>query len=224
MNQVQYRTQIAQPLSALEMNKVLRNTYALLSMTLLFSAVMAGVSMALNWPHPGIVITLVGYFGLLFLTTKLRNSAWGILSVFALTGFMGITLGPILNMYLYRFGNGSEIIMMALGGTGVIFLAMSGLALTSKRDFSFMGKFLAIGVLVAFLAAIGNIFFQIPALSLAVSAMFVMLSAGIILFQTQQIIKGGETNYIMATVTLFVSLYNIFISLLNLLGAGFGDD
>lgn len=224
MNQVQYRTQIAQPLSALEMNKVLRNTYALLSMTLLFSAAMAGVSMALNWPHPGIVITLVGYFGLLFLTTKLRNSAWGILSVFALTGFMGITLGPILNMYLYRFGNGSEIIMMALGGTGVIFLAMSGLALTSKRDFSFMGKFLAIGILVAFLAAIGNIFFQIPALSLAVSAMFVMLSAGIILFQTQQIIQGGETNYIMATVTLFVSLYNIFISLLNLLGAGFGED
>ncbi len=125
-------------------NKVLRNTYALLSMTLLFSAVMAGVSMALNWPYPGPIIVLVGYFGLLFLTTKLRNSPWGILSVFALTGFMGVTLGPIINMYLYRFGNGSEIVMMALGGTGVIFLAMSGLALTSKRDFSFMGKFLGL--------------------------------------------------------------------------------
>lgn len=224
MNQVQYRTQVAQPLSVVETNKVLRNTYALLSMTLLFSAVMAGVSMANNWPHPGIMITLVGYFGLLFLTTKLRNSGWGVLSVFALTGFMGATLGPILNMYLYRFGNGSEIIMMALGGTGVIFLAMSGLALTSKRDFSFMGKFLMIGILVAFFAGIANIFLGIPALSLAVSSMFVLLMAGLILYQTQQIIQGGETNYIMATVTLFVSVFNLFTSLLHLLGAGFGED
>ncbi len=224
MNQVQYRTQIAQPLSAVEMNKVLRNTYALLSMTLLFSAVMAGVSMANSWPHPGLMITLVGYFGLLFLTTKLRNSAWGILSVFALTGFMGATLGPILNMYLYRYGNGSEIILMALGGTGVIFLAMSGLALTTKRDFSFMGKFLMIGILVAFFAGLANIFLGIPALGLAVSAMFVMLMAGLILFQTQQIVQGGETNYIMATVTLFVSLFNLFSSLLHLLGMGFGED
>ena len=224
MNQTQYRTQTLQPVSALEMNKVLRNTYALLSMTLLFSAVMAGVAMALNWPHPGIVITLVGYFGLLFLTTKLRNSAWGILSVFALTGFMGITLGPIINMYLYRFGNGTEIVMMALGGTGVIFLAMSGLALTSKRDFSFMGKFLMIGILVAFLAAIGNLFFQLPALGLAISSMFVVLMAGLILYQTQQIIRGGETNYIMATVTLFVSLFNLFTSLLHILGFAMGDD
>jgi modulator of FtsH protease len=225
MNQTQYRTGAVQTsTAAFEMNKVLRNTYALLSMTLLFSAAMAGISMVNNWPHPGMIITLVGYFGLLFLTTKLRNSSWGILSVFALTGFMGVTLGPILNMYLYKYGNGAEIVTMALGGTGVIFLAMSGLALTSKRDFSFLGKFLAIGILVAFLAAIANIFFQIPALSLAVSAMFVMLSAGIILYQTQQIINGGERNYIMATVTLFVSLYNIFISLLNIFGAGFGDD
>jgi len=224
MNQSQYRTATALPVSSLEMNKVLRNTYALLSMTLLFSAIMAGVSMANNWPHPGLMITLVGYFGLLFLTTKLRNSAWGILSVFALTGFMGMTLGPIINMYLYRFGNGGEIVMMALGGTGVIFLAMSGLALTSKRDFSFMGKFLAIGILVAFLAAIGNVFFQIPALGLAVSSMFVLLMAGLILYQTQQIVQGGETNYIMATVTLFVSVFNLFTSLLHLLGMGFGED
>ena len=224
MNQTQFRTGSVQHTSAVEMNQVLRNTYALLSMTLLFSAVMTGVSMALNWPHPGIMITLVGYFGLLFLTTKLRNSAWGILSVFALTGFMGVTLGPIINMYLYRFGNGSEIVMMALGGTGVIFLAMSGLALTSKRDFSFMGKFLMIGILVAFLAAIGNLFFQLPALGLAVSSMFVVLMAGLILYQTQQIIRGGETNYIMATVTLFVSLFNLFTSLLHILGFAMGDD
>jgi len=208
MNQSQYRTStISQPVSAVVMNQVLRNTYALLSMTLLFSAIMAGVSMAMNWPYPSFMIVLGGYFGLLFLTTKLRNSPWGILSVFALTGFMGATLGPIINMYLYRFGNGSEIVMMALGGTGVIFLAMSGLALTSKRDYSFMGKFLFIGILVAFLAGLGNIFFQLPALGLAVSSMFVMLMAGLILFQTQQIVRGGETNYIMA-----------------ILGFGFGED
>jgi modulator of FtsH protease len=127
-------------------------------------------------------------------------------------------------MYLYRYGNGSEIVMMALGGTGVIFLAMSGLALTSKRDFSFLGKFLTIGILVAFLAALGNLFFHLPALGLAVSSMFILLMAGLILFQTQQIIRGGETNYIMATVTLFVSIFNLFISLLNILGFGFGND
>lgn len=225
MNQTQYRTStMQQPVSAIAMNKVLRNTYALLSMTLLFSAIMAGVSMALNWPYPSFMIVLGGYFGLLFLTSKLRNSPWGILSVFALTGFMGATLGPIINMYLYRYGNGSEIVMMALGGTGVIFLAMSGLALTSKRDYSFIGKFLFIGILVAFLAGLGNIFFQLPALGLAVSSMFVMLMAGLILYQTQQIIRGGETNYIMATVTLFVSLFNLFTSLLHILGFGFGDD
>ena len=224
MNQTQYRTASVQTVSKVEMNKVLRNTYALLSMTLLFSAVMAGVSMAMNWPYPSFMVVLGGYFGLLFLTTKLRNSAWGILAVFALTGFMGATLGPIINMYLYRFGNGTEIVMMALGGTGVIFLAMSGLALTSKRDFSFMGKFLAIGILVAFLAAIGNLFFQLPALGLAVSSMFILLMAGLILYQTQQIVRGGETNYIMATVTLFVSIFNLFTSLLHILGFGFGED
>ncbi len=224
MNQTQYRTAPIQSLTTVQINKVLRNTYALLSMTLLFSAVMAAVSMAMNWPPMGIMMVLAGYFGLLFLTTKLRNSAWGILSVFALTGFMGVTLGPIINMYLYSYSNGSEIVMMALGGTGVIFLGMSGLALTSKRDFSFMGKFLFIGILVAFMAGIGNLFFQIPALALAVSAMFVMLMAGLILYQTQQIIRGGETNYIMATVTLFVSIFNLFTSLLHLLGMGFGDD
>ena len=225
MNQSQYRTSaISQPVSAVAMNQVLRNTYALLSMTLLFSAAMAGVAMALNWPMPNLFVLLAGYFGLLFLTSKLRNSAWGILSVFALTGFMGATLGPVINFYLYRFGNGSEIVMMALGGTGVIFLAMSGLALTSKRDYSFMGKFLFIGILVAFLAGLGNFFFQLPALGLAVSSMFVLLMAGLILYQTQQIVRGGETNYIMATVTLFVSLFNLFSSLMHLLGFGFGED
>jgi modulator of FtsH protease len=224
MNQTIYRTSTQPAITAATMNKVLRNTYALLSMTLLFSAIMAGVSMVNNWPHPGIMITLVGYFGLLFLTTKLRNSGWGILSVFALTGFMGATLGPILNLYLYAFANGSEIIMMALGGTGVIFLAMSGLALTTKKDFSFMGKFLSVGILVAFVAMLGNMFFNFQPLALALSSMFLFLCSGMILWQTQQIVRGGETNYIMATVSLFVMVFNVFSSLLHLLGFGFGDD
>jgi len=205
-------------------NKMLRNTYMLLSMTLLFSALTAGLSMLLNLPHPGMVVTLVGYFGLLFLTTKLRNSAWGLLSIFALTGFMGLTLGPIINMYLHAFTNGDQLVMTALGGTGVIFLGLSAYALTTRKDFSFMGGFLMVGVLVAFLAGLGAIFFTIPALSLAVSAMFILLMAGMILFQTSAIVHGGETNYIMATVSLYVSIYNLFLSLLQLLGVIGGDE
>ncbi|MCL4758769.1 MAG: Bax inhibitor-1/YccA family protein [Rhodocyclaceae bacterium] len=203
--------------SVLATNKVIRNTYILLSMTLAFSAVVAAVSMALRLPHPGLIITLVGYFGLLFLTTKLRNSAGGVVSVFALTGFMGYTLGPILSAYL-ALPNGHAIVMQAMGGTAAIFLALSGYALTTRKDFSFMGGFLMVGILVAFLAGLGAIFFSIPGLSLAVSAMFVLLMAGLILYQTSAIIHGGETNYIMATVTLYVSIYNLFTSLLHLLG------
>lgn len=203
--------------SVLSTNKVIRNTYVLLSMTLLFSAVTAGVSMALNLPHPGILITLVGYFGLLFLTTKLRNSAGGIVAIFALTGFMGYTLGPIISAYL-AMPNGHAVVMQAMGGTAAIFLGLSGYALTTRKDFSFMGGFLMVGILVAFLAGLGAIFFSIPALSLAVSAMFVLLMSGLILHQTSEIIHGGETNYIMATVTLFVSIFNLFTSLLHLLG------
>jgi modulator of FtsH protease len=223
MNNPMYTATLSRP-STEVMNRVLRNTYALLSMTLLFSAVMAGVAMALNWPHPGLMLTLVGYFGLLFLTMKLRNSAWGILSVFALTGFMGVTIGPIINAYTYAFANGTQLVMMALGGTAVIFLAMSGLALTAKKDFSFLGKFLFVGILVAFLAGIGAYIFNFQPLALAVSSMFVMLMAGLILYQTQQIVRGGETNYIMATVTLFVAFYNLFSSLLHLLGFALGED
>ncbi|HLW05212.1 MAG TPA: Bax inhibitor-1/YccA family protein [Azoarcus sp.] len=198
-------------------NKVVRNTYILLSMTLAFSAVVAAFSAALGLPHPGLILTLVGYFGLLFLTTKLRNSMGGIVSVFALTGFMGYTLGPILSHYL-SLPNGSLIVMQAMGGTAAIFLALSGYALTTRKDFSFMGAFLMAGILVAFLAGLGAIFFQIPALSLAVSAMFVLLMCGLILFETSNIIRGGETNYVMATVTLYVAIYNLFTSLLHLLG------
>ncbi len=209
--------------AVLNTNKVVRNTYMLLSMTLVFSALTAAGSMALNLPHPGILLTLAGYFGLLFLTSKFRDSATGLVCVFALTGFMGYTLGPILNAYL-AVPNGSQVVMTAMGATGVIFMALSGYALTTRKDFSFMGGFLMAGILVAFLAGLGAFFFEMPGLSLAVSSMFVLLMAGLILYETSNIIHGGETNYIMATVTLFVAIFNLFTSLLHLLGFMSGDE
>ncbi len=204
--------------SVLATNKVLRNTYALLSLTLLFSAAVAGVSMMLNLPHPGLIISLAGYFGLLFLTSKFRNSGLGILCVFVLTGFMGYTIGPILNQYL-ALANGPSAVMTALGGTGAIFLGLSAYALTTRKDFSFMGGFLMVGIIVAFLGGLGAFFFEMSLLSLAVSGMFVLLMSGLILYETSNIIHGGETNYIMATVTLYISIYNLFLSLLHLLTA-----
>ncbi|NDG44536.1 MAG: Bax inhibitor-1/YccA family protein [Gammaproteobacteria bacterium] len=207
-----------------EFNKVLKNTYALLSATLLFSALTAGVSMMMGWPHPGLIVTLVGYFGLLFLAGKFRNSALGLVFVFGLTGFMGLTLGPIISFYVNAIPNGDQLVMTALGGTGLIFLGLSAYALKSQKDFSFLGGMLFAGILVAFLAGIGAAVFSIPALSLAVSAMFVILMSAMILYQTSAIIHGGETNYIMATITLYVSIYNLFLSLLQLLGAFSGDD
>jgi modulator of FtsH protease len=204
--------------SVLATNKVLRNTYLLLAMTLLFSALAAGLSMSMNMPYPGPVITLVGYFGLLFLTTRFRNSVLGIVCVFALTGFMGMTLGPILNAYLEFLPNGAELIMTAFGVTGVVFVGLSAYALVSKRDFSFMGGFLTIGILGAFVLGLIAMFFQLPTLSLAVSGMFVLAMGGLILFQTSEIVRGGETNYIMATVTLYVTIFNLFTSLLHILG------
>lgn len=196
----------------------------LLSMTLLFSALTAGLAMTLNLPHPGMIVSMIGYFGLLFLTTKFSNSSLGLVFVFALTGFMGLTLGPILSMYINAFSNGHELILTALGGTGVIFLGLSAYALTTRKDFSFMGGFLMVGILVAFLAGIGAVVFSMPALSLAVSAMFILLMSGMILFQTSAIVNGGESNYILATVSLYVSIYNLFLSLLQLLGVFGGND
>ncbi|MGB5439316.1 MAG: Bax inhibitor-1/YccA family protein [Gammaproteobacteria bacterium] len=209
--------------SVLESNKVLRNTYALLSMTLIFSGLCAGIAVKMNVPPLGLLITMVGYFGLLFLTTKFSNSAMGLVFVFALTGFMGVTLGPIISMYL-SIPNGNSIVMTAMGGTGVIFLGLSGYVLTTRKDFSFLGGFLMVGILVAFLAGLAAYFLSMPGLSLAVSAMFILLMSGLILYQTSAIIHGGETNYILATVTLFVSIYNLFLSLLQLLGAFGGND
>jgi modulator of FtsH protease len=204
-------------------SKVIQNTYTLLSLTLIFSGLAAGASMALNLPHPGILLTLAGYFGLLFAITKFRNQGLGIALVFALTGFMGYTLGPILNAYL-SLANGGSIIMLAMGSTGAIFLGLSGYALVSRKDFSFMGGFLMVGILVAFLAGLAAVFLQMPMLSLAVSSMFVLLMSGLILYQTSAIINGGETNYVMATVTLFVTIFNLFTSLLHLLGFMGGEN
>jgi modulator of FtsH protease len=197
--------------------RVLRNTYLLLSLTLGFSALVAGVSAALKLPNPGIIVTLVGYFGLLFLVTKYRDRGLGIGFVFALTGFMGYTLGPIISHYL-NMPHGTQTVMTALGGTAAVFLGMSAYALTTKRDLSFMSSFLVVGVLVAFLAGLAAVFLNIPALSLTVSAVFVLLMSGMILYETNNIVRGGETNYVMATLSLFVSIFNLFTSLLHLLG------
>ncbi|MDP1735453.1 MAG: Bax inhibitor-1/YccA family protein [Sulfuritalea sp.] len=203
--------------SVLATNRVIRNTYLLLSLTLAFSALTAGLSVALRLPHPGIILTLIGFFGLLFAVHKLKDSGWGILAVFAMTGFMGYTLGPVISRYL-GLPNGGEIVMQAMGGTAAIFIGLSAYAVTTKKDFSFMGGFLMVGILLAFLAGLAAIFFQIPALSLTVSAAFVLLMSGLILYETSNIIHGGETNYVLATVTLFVSIFNLFTSLLHLLG------
>ncbi|NOX43027.1 MAG: Bax inhibitor-1/YccA family protein [Gammaproteobacteria bacterium] len=219
-----FQSAVARPTTgALATNKLIKNTYILLSMTLIFSAMTAGASMMFNLPHPGLIITLVGYFGLLFLTSKFRDSGLGLAFVFALTGFMGFTLGPIISMYLAQT-NGSQIVMTALGATGVIFLGLSGYALTTRKDFSFMGGFLMVGILVMFLGGIGAVVFSLPAVSLAVSAGFILLMSGLILYQTSAMVHGGETNYVMATVTLYVSIFNLFTSLLHLLGAFGGRD
>ena len=207
-----------------EINRVLKNTYMLLAMTLLFSALMAGVAMAMNVPPLGLIITLVGWFGLLFLTTKFRNSPLGLVLVFAFTGFMGFTLGPIVNLFMTAYGNGGQLVMTALGGTGIIFVGLSSYVLTTKKDFTFIGGMLMVGILVAFVAGLAAVLFSMPALSLAVSAMFVLLMSGLILFQTSQIVNGGETNYIMATITLYITIYNLFLSLLHIFGLFGGDD
>lgn len=210
--------------SVLATNKVLRNTYLLLSMTFLFSAFTAYMSYSFAVKPLNPLLVIVGVYGLMFLTQALRNSPLGLLAAFAFTGFLGYTLGPILNLYVANFSNGPQLIGTALGGTGIIFFALSGYALTTRKDFSFLSGFLFVGVMVALLAMIAGIFIHIPALQLAISAAFVLISSGLILFQTSEIIHSGETNYISATVGLYVSIYNLFVSLLNLLGAFSGRD
>lgn len=197
-------------------NKVLRNTYMLLSLTLGFSAVVAGVATVMNMPPLHWAVFLIGVYGLMFLTEKNRDNGMGLVFTFALTGLLGYSLGPIINMYMNN--GGGEIVMTALGGTALTFFGLSAYALTTKRDLSFLGGMLFVGFWVLLVAMVANIFLQMSALSLALSAMFMLFSSGAILLTTQQIVRGGETNYISATVTLYVSIYNIFLSLLSLLG------
>jgi modulator of FtsH protease len=205
--------------SVLATNKVLRNTYLLLGFTFLFSALTAYVAYATNARPMNPLLMLIGVYGLMFLTQTLRNSIWGLVAVFAFTGFLGYTLGPVLNLFMHGFSNGPQLVATALGGTGVIFFTLSAYVLTTKKDFSFLGGFLFVAIMLALLAMIAGIFLPIPALNLAISAAFILISSGLILMQTSEIIHGGETNYISATVGLFVSVYNLFLSLLNILGA-----
>ncbi|SMB30909.1 conserved hypothetical protein; putative inner membrane protein [Serratia proteamaculans] len=202
--------------SLLSTHKVLRNTYFLLSLTLAFSALTATASTMLGLPAPGLLLMLVGFYGLMFLTHKLANSPAGILAAFALTGFMGYALGPILSSFI-NTGAG-DLIMLALGGTAVVFFCCSAYVLTTRKDMSFLSGMMMAGFVVLLVAVIANLFLQIPALHLAISALFILFSAGAILWETSNIIHGGETNYIRATVSLYVSLYNMFISLLSILG------
>ena len=201
--------------------KVLRSTYLLLAATMGFSAIMAGVSMAINAPFFGLW-TLLPYVLCLWMTEKNKNNASGILWVFALTGWLGFTLGPILNMYMAA--RGAEPIMLALGSTALIFFAASAYVLTTRKNLSFMTGFLMTGILVAFIASIANYFLQIPVLSLTISAVIALLSSAMIMWQTSAIIHGGERNYISATVTLFVMIYNLFLSLLQIFGIMGSDD
>jgi len=196
-------------------NKVIRNTYLLLSMTVLFSAFTAFVSTKLNLNIPFWLI-IIGYMGLLFLTSATANSALGLISVFAFTGFMGLTLGPLLNAVLQTYVNGSELICASLASTGAIFFALSGYAMTTRKDFSYLAGFLFVGMVVAILASIASMFFHWPAVDLAVSGAIVLIMGGYILFETSQLINGGERNYIMATVTLYVTLFNLFVNLLRI--------
>lgn len=203
----------------LSTNKVLKNTYALLSATLFFSALMAFVSMSLQLPHGLSLIAMFGAMGLIwFALPRTANSSNGLWVVFGITGLLGLSIGPMLNVYL-QMANGGQIVATAFGGTGVIFLGLSGYALTSKKDFSFIAGFLVVGLVIAIVAMIANIFLQMPALSLAISSVVILIMSGFILHDTSAIIRGEQTNYILATVGMYMSIFNIFIHLLNILAA-----
>lgn len=208
---------ITRPESVLAMNKVLRNTYFLLSLTLLFSAATAGFAVIKNVGFMNPIVSIVGWFGLYFLTVFLRNSPMGLVALFAFTGFTGYTLGPVLNTYIHGFINGPELVATSLGATGFIFIALSGYAIISKKDFSYMGGFLFVAMLVGILASLSGVFFHIPMLYVVASAAFVLIASGLILFDTSRIIQGGETNPILATIQLYMDLYILFINLLQIL-------
>lgn len=204
-------------------NRVLRNTYLLLSLTLMLSAAAAGYAIVSNAAPMNFIILLVGMFGLYFLTTALRNSGWGILAIFLYTGFMGYTLGPVLNFYIHNFTNGSQIIMTSLGATGLMFFGLSAYALVSRKSFSYLGGFIAVAAIAAFILSLVGIFFQMPMLQLIISGAFAVISSAFILYTTSEIMNGGERNYIMATISIYIAIFNLFVSLLRILGSFSGN-
>ena len=223
MREQDYAVHHGQQVEQQEISKVLRNTYSLLALTLAFSGVMAFVAQQMRVGYPNVFVVLIGFYGLFFLTNKLRDSAWGLVSAFALTGFMGFLLGPILNRYLGMQG-GAEVVSSAFAMTALVFGGLSAYVLITRKDMSFLSGFITAGFFVLLGAVVASFFFQISGLQLAISAGFVLFSSVCILFQTSQIIHGGERNYIMATISLYVSIYNLFVSLLQLFGIMGSDD
>lgn len=219
-----FQRAVARPAeSVLDTNKVLRSTYMLLSATLIFSAVMAAVSIMVQPPAmTGLISSIVALVLIWFVLPRTANSVAGLGVVFAVTGLLGFGLGPMLSMFLAA--GAGNVVAVALGGTGAVFIGLSAYAITTKKDFSFLGGMLMAGIIVVLVAALANIFLAIPALSLTISAVVILIMSGFILFDTSRIVNGGETNYIMATIGLYLSIYNIFVSLLQILGAFSGDD
>jgi modulator of FtsH protease len=214
---------VDQDTTSLALHSVIRNTYLLLSLTLLFSAAMAWFAVASDASYTSSLITSVAAIALLFVLNKVRNSGWGIVAVFAFTGCMGYSMGPMLNHFIRGYTNGGQLIITALAGTGLTFFLSSAYLMTTRKDLSSWGKFLMIGIVVCLIASIGNIFFKVPAVQLAISSILVFISTLLMMFDTSRIINGGETNYIMATVALFIDILMLFQNLLILLGAFSGN-
>lgn len=210
--------------SLLDAHSVLRNTYLLLSLTLLFSSAAAGYAVITQAGFGSSIVAFILSFVLLFITTSLRNSAWGILSVFAFTGCMGYSLGPMLNHFIHGYSNGGQLILTALGGTGITFFASSAYLLVTKKELSHWGKFLTIGIVICLVATLANIFLKMPAMQLATSTLLTLISTMLIMYDTSRIIHNGEQNYIMATVSLYIDIQMLFQNLLMLLGAFNGKE
>ncbi len=227
---MQYQTQTATQIGAVaaEQNKVLRNTYMMLALTMIPTVIGAFVGISMNFTfmaeHPIMSALLMfgAMFGMMFAVSALRNSVWGIAALLGFTFVAGVFLGPILQVALH-LSNGAQLVGMAAGGTGIIFFSLATVATVTKKDFSFMGKFLFIGLILLIVASLANLFFQIPALSLTISAIAVLIFSAYILYDVSQIVHGGETNYVMATLGLFLNIYNLFINLLQLLMAFAGE-
>jgi modulator of FtsH protease len=225
---MQYQTATQIGTLSVEQNKVLRNTYMMLALTMIPTVIGALVGMSIDFsfmaasPIMGSLLMFGAMIGMMFAVNALRNSIWGVVALLGFTFVAGVFLGPILQAALH-FSNGAELVAMAAGGTGIIFFSLATIATVTKKDFSFMGKFLFIGLILLIVASLANLFFQIPVLSLTISAVAVLLFSAYILYDVSRIVHGGETNYVMATLGLFLNIYNLFISLLHLLMAFSGE-